>query len=283
MRGLFLAIALLGSLAASACERMAIRQQPSGTSDSAPRGARPTRSLVIWRVGSPATPFARLPQVVPPAAFERQAKALGMRIESPGLTGIGVRQAFLRARAQHREPDVLVFSNIGIIRGLPPIAGRGRLIGLDEEPSIAGSLIKVSESFDALAPRTLKYLVSTSPNHADARALAIRTIDCSSADADNKNVRVSGTHGTSLTDAADRSARAYLNQDYGALASLSGGRYPDGALPVERTERVLGTTILPVRRALGESRVCSSWGNGRFVLATIVTAFQSEAEVGYRR
>lgn len=256
---------------ASACVHPAAGHQSS-----------PAHHIVVWKIGSPYVGTERSPSTGIPANIQRAAKGIGFDLEVHGFTARSFRRAFLEAREKHVEPDILVFNNIGIIKGLPLTSRVGRMEGIDADPDVAASLINVSESLEPLAPLSLKYLVATSRHYAEARALATRPIAC----AFRSNGDVSATfldkRSAPLLDVAQRSVAAFLTQDEAALNASSGGLYPEGALPLERSRTVLGTIIPPVTRSITEVKTCGAWGNRNLAFIDAVATFESANEVGYR-
>jgi hypothetical protein len=186
------------------------------------------------------------------------------------------------ARARHEEPDILVFNNMSIIKGLPLKSPAGPLEGIDNDASVAASLINVSESLESLAPRSWKYLVGTSRHSAAARALATRTIDCAFREADDPSPTLIDRNSGPLPDVAQRAVTAFLTQDESTLNVLAGGAYPEDTLPIERSRSVFDKVIPAPSRSIQEVKTCSTWGNRRLAFVDVVTAFESSAEVGYR-
>jgi hypothetical protein len=238
--------------------------------------------IVVWKIGSPWFATESSPSTGIPGDIQRAAKGIGFDLEVHGFTARSFRRAFLEARAKHIEPDILVINNIGVIKGMPPRNRGGRLEGIDADPDVAASLINVSESLEPLAPRSWKFLVATSRHHAEARALATRPIDCAFRLNGDASAAFIDRRSAPLLDVAQRSVAAFLTQDEAALNALSGGHYPEGALPVERSRTVLGTIIPPVSRSISEVKTCGAWGNRNLAFIDAVATFESANEVGYR-
>jgi len=215
------------------------------------------------------------------AELRAAAGKLGYTLHVRSLTGYGFRRAFLEAWARHEEPDILIVESLASIRGVPASSPTGPSEGIDADPQVAGSLVKVSGSFDSIKRRAWKFLVRTSPRYEVARALALRPIDCVQLTGRAFPSWTDETHGV-LTDAATKAVVAHVSNDAATLDQLSGDHYPDDALPIQRRRRSLGVDYDPLPRAVHQAQVCAGFGNQRVAFVDVVVAFEGPDEMGYR-
>jgi len=242
-------------------------------------GARPPSAdvVVVWSITNPQSPVPETLAIDVARELKRSAASRGLTFQIKTITGRSFPKAFRDARASHAEPDVLVFTSMTVLKGLPARHSMGPLDGIDDDPEIAASLVKVSETLDGLrtltrghSARAWKYLVTTSPHHEAARVLATPPIAC------NAPNTLAGA-----SQVAQRAVSALLTQDEEALNELSTtGRYPDDALPMERPKHVLGHVIPPPHRLVLDAKACDVWGNERFAVVDVTALIQGDSEIG---
>ena len=141
--------------------------------------AQTATTIRIWKVGSPHsgdTPHTELPP-----ALAREAGSRGWRLSIEAFPAQGFAGRFFAAVRDGSAPDLLVFDNFGIVEGIT--TDLGTFIGIGQDPVTRKQLIQVTRSFDELLgpARGWTFLVTSSANHAAARALALRPPRCADA------------------------------------------------------------------------------------------------------
>jgi hypothetical protein len=196
-----------------------------------------------------------------PLALRQEWTRRGFQISVEAFPAQGFAATFFDAVSRNAAPDVLVFDNIGVIEGITtPL---GKFEGIGQDPAIRRDLIKVTGAFDELLGpgRGWTYLVSSSPNHAAARTLALRTPGCPN-----------GSSGPvpqgELVEIVSRVATAYLERDVIGVQTYSD---PD---------RLPAVTSGPETLHVGALRVCGIWGNDRLAFALVNTSYDAETRVG---
>jgi len=165
---------------------------------------------------------------------------------------------FFRAFEHHQAPDILVFNNYGILRGIStPI---GRFTGIGTAPEIHAALVQVTESLTALEGHGWEYLIRTSPNFEAARALALRPLECPAI--------LEGELPTEIADVAMPSVRAYLE----GSASLQDFEDPDR----------LHTDVTSKKEHLVEAiKACGYWGTDHLAFVPTRASYTSPEAIGW--
>src|SRR5438094_48480 len=70
-------------------------------------------TILVWLVGSPCREEQPAGKI--PTEMHRAAATLGFQLGMQRIPGTDFRKRFLAARAAHKEPDILAFSNMAII------------------------------------------------------------------------------------------------------------------------------------------------------------------------
>jgi len=143
-----------------------------------PRAAQRSSAIVVhvWKVGSPHRGDTPVPSI--PPLLDAEAHRLGFALEMRVFPAKDFASTFFTARSTNDEPDILVIDNMGHIEGITTPLGSFHGIGPD--PNVAAVLVRVSDSLKAFQPTAWEYLIRTSKHYPEAKALAIRTIDCGS-------------------------------------------------------------------------------------------------------
>jgi hypothetical protein len=220
--------------------------------------AQTATTIRIWKVGSPHsgdTPHTELPP-----ALAREAGSRGWRLSIEAFPAQGFAARFFAAVRDGSAPDLLVFDNFGIMNGI--VTDLGTFVGIGQDPGTRQQLIQVTSSFDELLrpARGWTFLVTSSANHAAARALALRPPRCADA---------SSAQRLPADLAIPEVAAAYLAGDNAAI------------LYHADPERISGPrrNLEPV--TVGGVAVCGGWGNERLVFATVNASYQAATTIGH--
>ena len=220
--------------------------------------AQPQTTIRVWKVGSPHT--GDTPDTDIPPAFTREANSRASRLSIEAFPAHGFTGRFMAAARDGSAPDVLVFDNFGIIKGIS--TRLGTFTGIGEDRVTRTQLVEVTGAFDPLLgpARGWTFLFTSSANHAAARELAIRTPRCSSRSSEQSLI-------PDLP--AAEIAAAYLAGD------------TSGILPHADPERLSGqrTNFEPV--TVGHVAVCGGWGNERLAFVMVNASYQAESKIGH--
>ena len=215
-------------------------------------------TIRIWKVGSPHT--GDTPHTELPPALAREAGSRGWRLSIEAFPAQGFAGRFFAAVRDGSAPDLLVFDNFGIVDGIA--TELGTFIGIGQDPVTRKQLIQVTRSFDELLgpARGWTFLVTSSPNHAAARALALRPARCADA---------SSAQSLPADLAVAEVAAAYLAGDNAGIL-----RHAD-------PERLTGLrpNLEPV--TVGGVAVCGGWGNERLAFVTVNASYQADTTIGH--
>jgi hypothetical protein len=215
-------------------------------------------TIRIWKVGSPHT--GDTPPTEIPSALMREASTRGFRLSVDSFPAKGFAARFAAAVKDGSAPDLLVFDNFGIMKGIT--TQLGAFVGIGEDSVIRTQLIQATSSFDDLLgpARGWAFLFTSSTNHAAARELALRTPRCAgtlsawSLPADLPVAEV---------------ANAYLAGD-------SAGR-----LLRADAERLSGFNPNAESAKVGAVTLCNVWGNERLAFATVNASYQADSTIGH--
>jgi len=220
--------------------------------------AQTAATIRIWKVGSPHT--GDTPRTEMPAALMREASARGWRLSIDAFPAQAFARRFLAAAKDGSAPDLLVFDNFGIMKGIT--TERGTFVGIGHDPVIRHQLIQVTGSFDELLgpARGWTFLFTSSANHAAARELALRTPRCAGASSASR---------LPADLAVAEVAAAYLAGDNA------------GILHHADPERLssLRPNAEPV--TVGGLAVCGGWGNERLAFVTVNASYQADTTIGH--
>ena len=221
-------------------------------------GAQTATTIRIWKVGSPHT--GDIPATELPPALARDAASRGWRLSIEVFPAQGFAGRFFAALRDGTAPDVLVFDNFGIMDGIT--TDLGTFIGIGQDRVTRRRLIQVTSSFDELLgpPRGWTFLVTSSTNHAAARALALRSPRCPDA---------SSAQSLPADLAVADVAAAYLAGDSAAV------------LHHADPERLTGLRRNPEPVTVGGIAVCGGWGNERLAFATVNASYQADTAIGH--
>src|ERR1044072_5343406 len=123
--------------------------------------AQSSNVIHVWIIGSPLN--GELPREVVPPQLSRRAESLGYKIEVESLRASGFAARVRLAVQDHHEPEILSFSNYGVIRGMQTPAGWFE--GIDSDRRAAPSLALVHETMTSLQSRGWVMLVRSAPNY----------------------------------------------------------------------------------------------------------------------
>jgi hypothetical protein len=215
------------------------------------------RLITVWKVGSPWP--EGIPDATVPVDIERSAERMGYTLKVEAFPARGFAQAFFRAFEKHHAPDILAFSNYGIVDGMTTPLGHFTGIGSDE--AVRRALVKVTESLSSLAGGW-EFLVRTSPNFQAAKLLALRPPDCR------------GAGEASLpADARERAVR--ITRDY-----LEGS--PE-LKSFEDSDRLHSDVTDKQERNVSGSAVCGYWAAGPLAFVQTASAYESVNALGQLR
>lgn len=215
-------------------------------------------TIRVWRVGSPHR--GDVPQPTVPPDFQAIARTRGLQFDVTSFAAKDFYEAFRSARVTRDEPDLLVFDNMGLVRGI--ITARGTFEGIADDPNVATTLVDVKEALKSWGPKPWQYLITSSRHYQAARMLATRPIDC------RWMLPDAISHATDSIDldlrrAAEQAATDYIS--HGVTAA---------------SEDPVGLGDQP--RRIAEERACDAWGNDRLAFVVVVTSFEGPKDVGYR-
>ena len=215
-------------------------------------------TIRIWKVGSPHT--GDTPHTELPPALAREAGSRGWRLSIEAFPAQAFAGRFFAAVRDGSAPDLLVFDNFGIMDGIT--TELGTFVGIGQDPVTRKQLIQVTSSFDELLgpARGWTFLVTSSANHAAARALALRPARCADA---------SSAQSLPADLAVPEVAAAYLAGDNAGVL-----RHAD-------PERLTGLrrNLEPV--TVGGVAVCGGWGNERLAFVTVNASYQADTTIGH--
>ena len=217
-------------------------------------------TIRIWKVGSPHT--GDTPDSKVPASLARDVASRGWRLSIDAFPPQGFADRFFAAVRDGTAPDVLVFDNFGILKGIT--TGLGSFVGIGQDPVVRNQLVQVTRSFDELLgpARGWTFLFTRSENYDAARELALRTPRCASPSS-------AGSLPADLVDIIPKIARAYLAGDSTGIVSHAD---PEGLLGRSRN-------LEPVN--VGSVAVCGGWGNERLAFVTVTASYQADTAIGH--
>ena len=220
--------------------------------------AQTATTIRTWKVGSPHT--GDTPHTELPPALAREAGSRGWRLSIEAFPAQGFAGRFFAAVRDGSAPDLLVFDNFGIINGIT--TDLGSFIGIGQDSVTRKQLIQVTRSFDELLgpARGWTFLVTSSPNHAAARALALRPAGCAEA---------SSAPSLPADLAVGEVAAAYLAGDNAGMLRHADPEQLAGLRP----------NLEPV--TVGGVAVCGGWGNERLAFVTVNASYQADTTTGH--
>jgi hypothetical protein len=227
---------------------------------TAEAGGTPTNVIRIWSVGSPFS--GALPRTTIPPDLQAQARALGYELVVENLLAAGFPERLHQAVANHTEPEVITYDNLGILIGVNTPTGRYQGV-LNTDYEIAASLELVNERFASLQPRGWSVLVQTAGNYQAARAMVMQPPQCQG------GPKVSEEAGSGelkqAFEAASNATLAYLACDVAALAALS-------------DDEKLGRKCFLPPATVQVTRLdpCNAIGNDRLVFVSLASTFVSQ-------
>ncbi len=220
-------------------------------------GSTPRIRLQLWQVGSPYKGDTQ--STVPPQALVDACRKLGLSLSMRAFPAKGFYDVLSSAFAEGKQPDILFFDNMGILKGAKTSAGA--FTGLESEPSLRDSLMQVSESLNYA--RGWQYLIKGSANHEAARKLVLRELD-----------KPCETLPEGLAEAASLAAAAVAKRDEAAVLELSGGGFALETNFINPPEAGSG---------LGESLIFDSWGNDHLAFTSASLSYEGERSIGTKR
>lgn len=226
-------------------------------------------TIVIWKVGSPYE--GDTPENTLPFDMRLLAKQAGYQLRMESFPAVGFAQKFFDAILANKEPDILAFDNYGIMEGIS--TAKGSVVGIATSTSIRNRLVNVSESFEPLEAGRggWQYLITSSRNHAKARALALQEVGCDSAYAGN----MSELPASSIDEVKKLGLAfggAFYAADRLALNAYANGRYPAESLTFNRS-----------KKKILRSTVCGIWANERLAFVSHRVFFETEKALGQER
>jgi TIR domain-containing protein len=134
------------------------------------------QSIDVWKVGSPHE--GDTPDSTPPFDLQKAAKKMGFKLNVEGFPAKGFAAKFFAALEKHEEPDILVIDNYGIIEGIT--TALGNFTGIGSSKAVRDSLILATGSLKEFESGQggWEFLIATSRNHLEAKALALRQPYC---------------------------------------------------------------------------------------------------------
>jgi len=220
----------------------------------------------VWKAGSPHR--GDIPDNRVRFDLQQRAAKLGCRLEIRVMPARDLSGLMSNALATNDEPDILVIDNMGLIVGITtPL---GRFDGIGRDPRVRAALLNVSESFRPLETHPgWEYLIKTSRNFLQAKALATMEPDCNLEY--GKSGPWTGELRTEIEQSAETVASAYFGNDLTALNAFVGGRYLDDSEPFREANSVIS-----------QIKVCGGWGNSRLAFVDTVTSFENTSRLGTR-
>ena len=133
-------------------------------------------TVVVWKVGSPHV--GDTPNHVVASSLREESIRRGLQLAVDAFPAKGFAARLLDAMTRNAAPDILVFNNLGVVKGIT--TRLGRFEGIGEDARIDRDLVAVTGAFDELLgpERGWTYLIASSPNHSHARTLALRPPTC---------------------------------------------------------------------------------------------------------
>ena len=221
---------------------------------------KPANLIRVWSVGSPYS--GALPRTTVPPDLEAQARALGYELVVEDFRAAGLPDRLRQAVANHAEPEVITFDNMGILIGVDTSTGKYQGV-FNTDYEIAASLEMVNEKLAGLQPRGWVVLVRTAANYQAARALVMQPPQCQGGSKISEEV-LSGEL-KQVFEAARNATLAYLACDLPSLAALS-------------DDEKLGRKCFfpPATVHVTKLDSCSVIGNDRLVFVTLAGTFVSQ-------
>jgi hypothetical protein len=213
-----------------------------------------SREIVVWRVGSPYADDT--PDTAIPPELKHRAQLQGKRLTMKAYPARGFAQLFFNAFEAHREPDILTFTNMGVLQG------NGSVTGISSSEPVKRALVHAEGSLSALngAQGGWQYLLRTSNNWEAARELAMPAPEC-------EGSTQSGGAPEALSEQLPAMAKAYLER------SSDFAQYED-----PEHLRSEGTRRAPIK--VKETRVCALGGNNNFAFAMLRSSYESADALG---
>jgi hypothetical protein len=217
-------------------------------------------TIRIWKVGSPHT--GDTPRTEVPPLLAREVASRGWRLSIDAFPAQSFADRFFAAVSDGSAPDLLVFDNFGIMKGIS--TRLGTFVGIGQDPVIRNQLVQVTSSFDELLgpARGWTFLFTPSANHAAARELALGTPRCTGPSS-------AGSLPADLADVIPKIATAYLAGDSAAILSQADPEGLSGRRP----------NLEPV--SVGAVAVCGGWGNERLAFVTVNALYQADSAIGH--
>ncbi len=267
----FLSLTLAALLVQIVCSIVSpVSASFDGIGGQSRKGNKPLKqtTILIWKVGSPYD--GHTPEKVIPLDLVVKAKALRYHLEMETFPAKGFAPIFFDAVLNHTEPDILAFDNYGIIDGAT--TRLGRFAGIGSSRLVSRSLIVVSESFKPLQSGRggWEYLISTSRNHNQAKALALGKPECNP-DFAGSVKELERSLLNEIKAVALEATRAYYDRKAQKLEELSGGEYTEASLRLPDTKQNIIDAV-----------ICGVWGNERIAFVNSLVSFEAEKSVGQK-
>ena len=208
-------------------------------------------TVVVWKVGSPHV--GDTPNHVVASSLREESIRRGLQLAVDAFPAKGFAARLLDAMTRNAAPDILVFNNLGVVKGIT--TRLGRFEGIGEDARIDRDLVAVTGAFDELLgpERGWTYLIASSPNHSHARTLALRPPTCPNGS--------SVPHLPSdLAELVPTLVTAYLDGNEVAV-----GAYVDpDRLSTARPGREISSAV--------ELQPCGLWGNDRLAFVSVTAS-----------
>ena len=219
-----------------------------------------TESVVIWKVGSPHT--GNTPTRVLPSRLQRDAVHRGVHLVVETFPANGLAARLHDAMTRNAAPDILVFDNLGLVKGIT--TQLGRFEGIAEDARIGRDLVAVTGALDELLgpQRGWTYLIASSPHHHQARTLALRSPTC-------PNGSARAILPTNLAQLVPRLVTGYLDPN---AVPLEAHADPD-RLSAARPDREKSSVV--------EVHPCAFWGNDKLAFVSVIASYAGETAIGH--
>ena len=222
--------------------------------------------VLIWKVGSPYD--GDTPENIIPFDLQLLARKTGHKLRMETFPAKGFAQKFFDAVLENKEPDILAFDNYGIMDGAS--TRLGSVTGIATSAAIRQTLVQVKGSFASLESGRggWEYLLTTSRNHAKAKALALQGVECDGDYMGNLK-ELPSQLADEIKKFAQVIARAFYDGDRTALDAFANGRYPGESLPLRSR-----------KPKINSSEVCGIWGNERLAFVNYRVSYEAEKSLG---
>lgn len=220
-------------------------------------------SVNIWIIGSPHG--SDIPSTNLPTAIVDRAKNLDIDIVVKAIPAKDFAKALFEVFDGHAAPDIIAIDNYGHIEGIT--TDLGNFVGIASRTEIKESLVSVVGSLDALG-RGWQFLIATSPNHSNAKALVMNMLACDPEAAASVN-NLSQANLEEVKSIALSSVHAYLTCNEERLRRAA-----------DKEALRTGCTTNSDPLYVGKRKICSLSGNSRLVFVSVVASIAGEKLVG---